>query len=165
LSVHCASPQPRGRLFRGSGNLSVFEIKQAPSLSPDPFANLAAGDGILVVKIPFDEREKFGWKDVALSQIINFADRLAAFNYTSQASHVALFLGERNGKHWFLNNTAEHGPLIIQESEFIRLYGGSDMDVARPVEIPISRMKGTRAGRLRMSSGISRSTIYGQRTA
>jgi hypothetical protein len=122
--------------------LQSLKTNKPPSLVQDPFANLATGDVILIDKIPFEEREKFGWKDMAVSQAVNFADQLASANYTSKASHVALFLGERNGKRWFLNNTTEHGPVIIQESEFLRLYGGRGMDVARLVGKPISKEEG-----------------------
>ena len=126
----------------GAEILQSLKTGKPPSLDQDPFASLRAGDVILIDRIPFAERDKYGWKDTALSQGINFADRLASSNYTSQASHVALFLGERNGKRWFLNNTTEHGPVIIQESEFLRLYGGRDMDVARLIGKPISKEEG-----------------------
>jgi hypothetical protein len=126
----------------GAEILQSLKTNKPPSLDQDPFANLAVGDVILIDRIPFAERDKYGWKDTALSQGINFADRLASSNYTSQASHVALFLGTRNGKRWFLNNTTEHGPVIIQESEFLRLYGGRDMDFARLIGKPISQEEG-----------------------
>jgi hypothetical protein len=126
----------------GAEILQSLKTNKPPSLDQDPFTNLVAGDVILIDRIPFAEREKYGWKDTALSQGINFADRLASSNYTSQASHVALFLGERNGKRWFLNNTTEHGPVIIQESEFLRLYSGRDMDFARLIGKPISKEEG-----------------------
>jgi hypothetical protein len=126
----------------GSEILQSLKTNKPSRLDQDPFANLAAGDVILVDRISFEDRDKYGWKETALSQGINFADRLASSNYTSQASHVALFLGERNGKRWFLNNTTEHGPVIIQESEFLRLYSGRDMDVARLIGKPISKEEG-----------------------
>ena len=157
-SIEVVTPQMRSELMtsvssaiqarsssssrEGTEILQSLKANKPPSLDQDPLANLAAGDVILIDRIPFAERDKYGWKDTALSQGINFADRLASSNYTSQASHVALFLGARNGKRWFLNNTTEHGPVIIQESEFLRLYSGRDMDFARLIGKPISKEEG-----------------------
>jgi hypothetical protein len=137
IQVRGSSPSREGAEI-----LQSLKTDKPPNLDQDPYASLMAGDVILIDRIPFSERDKYGWKDMALSQGVNFADRLASSNYTSRASHVALFLGERNSKRWFLNNTTEHGPVIIQESEFLRLYGGRDMDVARLVGKPISKEEG-----------------------
>jgi hypothetical protein len=115
----------------GTEILQSLKTNKPPSLDQDPFASLVAGDVILIDR-----------NDMLQSQVINFLDRLASSNSPSQAYHVALFLGERNGKRWFLNNTLASGPVIIQESEFLRMYRGHDMDFARLIGKPISKEEG-----------------------
>jgi hypothetical protein len=50
-------------------------------------------------------------------------------------------LGERNGKRWYLDNTGK-GPIIKEESEFLKEYGARKMDVATLVGQPLSRHEG-----------------------
>lgn len=137
IQARTATPSDEGQDI-----LRSLRTNKPPSPVRDPaheFDNLKAGDVILVGKIPINQGGELGWTDMAISQLVNFADRLASHNYTSEASHVAVFLGEKNGKRWFLNNTSEHGPVIIEEKEFMRLYGERKMDYARLIGKPIGQ--------------------------
>jgi hypothetical protein len=120
--------------------------------------NLVAGDIILVAPIPFKDWEKAGVKDVLISNGTNLLDRWGSSNWSSPASHAAIFLGERNGKRWYMDNTSEHGPVIKEEQLFLKEYGQLQMDVATLVGQPISAEEGRKifdaAHRLR-DEGIS----------
>jgi hypothetical protein len=101
-------------------------------------ASLAPGDVILVAPIPSRDIGKAGWRDVLISNGINLLDRWGSENWSSPASHAAVFLGERNGKRWYLDNTSSHGPVIKEEPEFLKEYGKRKMDVATLVGQPLS---------------------------
>ena len=100
--------------------------------------DLVPGDVILIASVPFADREKAGMKDVLISNAIKLLDRWSTNCWSSPASHVALYLGERNGKRWYEDNTSEHGPVIKEEQEFLKEYGARKMDVATLVGEPIS---------------------------
>jgi sRNA-binding protein len=108
--------------------------------------NLAVGDVILVASVQMNESIKDETpdhlEDVVKSNSINFLDRYASDNWSSPASHAAIFLGERNGKRWYLNNTSDHGPVIIEEKDFLKEYGHRQMDVATLVGQPLSQHEG-----------------------
>ena len=76
-----------------------------------------------------------------ISNGINFLDRWGSDNWTSPASHAAIFLGKRNGKNWYLDNTGV-GPVIKDEKEFLEEYGQRRMDVATLVGQPLSQHEG-----------------------
>ena len=106
--------------------------------------NLAPGDVILVApapKKPFFGNIKYKFKEELLSKGINWLDRWGSNNWSSPASHAAVFLGERNGKRWYLDNTGA-GSLIKEESEFLNEYGARNMDVATLVGQPLSQHEG-----------------------
>jgi hypothetical protein len=114
---------------------------------PSPVKNirdLAPGDVILVDAIGwgawFKGKTKEHLKDVALSQGIRFFDGWFTGS-ESPYSHAALFLGKRNGKNWYLDNTSA-GPIIKDEKEFLKQYGQRRMDVATIVGQPLSRHEG-----------------------
>lgn len=111
--------------------------------------NLSVGDVILVapytMKAPvpkkgLKEKEKY-FKDVMISNGINLLDRWASDNWSSPASHAAIFLGDRNNKRWYLDNTGV-GPVIKEEEEFLKEYGQRPMDVATLVGQPLSQHEG-----------------------
>lgn len=113
-----------------------------PSLFKN-IASLKAGDVILVAPIPLkDATTVKGLWEAEKSQVISFADQWGSDRWNANASHAAIFLGERNGKRWYLNNTSEHGPVILEEREFLREYGERQMDVASYVGEPISKEQG-----------------------
>jgi hypothetical protein len=132
-------------------NKQVQEIMRSfrTSAPPNPvknIANLTPGDVILVTPPLMrerlkDEDAKHLW-DVMVGNGINFMDRWGSDNWTSPASHAAIFLGMRNGKRWYLNNTSDHGPVIMEESAFLKEYGGRRMDVATLVGQPLSQHEG-----------------------
>ena len=132
-------------------NKQVQEIMRSfrTSEPPNPvknITNLTPGDVILVGLTPMKGRltdeDKEHLKDVMISKSINFLDRWGSNNWTSPASHAAIFLGVRNGKRWYLNNTSGHGPVIMEESAFLKEYGGRRMDVATLVGQPLSQHEG-----------------------
>lgn len=104
--------------------------------------NLVPGDIILMAPVPFKDREKAGMKDVLISNGVNLLDRWGSNNRSSPASHAAVFLGEKNGKRWYMDNTSAHGPVIKEEHEFLKEYGQRQMDVATLVGEPISPAEG-----------------------
>ncbi len=94
--------------------------------------NLAPGDVILVATDLKDLKSKG----------INFLDRWGSDNWSSPASHAAIFLGVRNGERWYLDNTSAHGPVILAEKDFLKEYGQRGMDVATLVGQPLSQHQG-----------------------
>lgn len=115
---------------------------------PNPVKNissLAPGDVILVAPVPMKaglkDETKEHLKDVMISNGINFLDRWGSDNWTSPASHAAIFIGTRNGKNWYLDNTSE-GPVIKDEKQFLKQYGQRRMDVATLVGQPLSQHEG-----------------------
>jgi len=108
--------------------LRSFKMKEPPNPVKN-IADLASGDVILVA--PSDMG----------SEAIRFLDRYGSDNWTSPASHAAIYLGERDGKRWYLDNTME-GPMIKDEAEFMKKYGSRQMDVATLVGQPLSRHEG-----------------------
>ncbi|MFH1718257.1 MAG: hypothetical protein ABIF19_12965 [Planctomycetota bacterium] len=115
---------------------------------PNPVKNissLAPGDVILVAPVPMkarlEEETEEHLKDVMISNGINFLDRWGSDNWTSPASHAAIFLGTRNGKNWYLDNTGV-GPVIKDEEQFLKQYGQRRMDVATLVGQPLSQHEG-----------------------
>jgi hypothetical protein len=117
--------------------LRSFKMKEPPSPVKN-ISDLAPGDVVLVAPTP-----KGGHlKDALISNGINLLDRWGSDNWTSPASHAAIFLGERNGKRWYLDNTSAHGPVIKEEAEFLKEYGARSMDVATLVGQPLSEHEG-----------------------
>jgi hypothetical protein len=115
---------------------------------PSPVKNissLAPGDVILVAPVPMKahlrEETVEHLKDVMISNGINLLDRWASDDRTSPASHAAIFLGKRNGKNWYLDNTGV-GPVIKDEKQFLKEYGQRRMDVATLVGQPLSQREG-----------------------
>jgi len=108
--------------------------------------NLAPGDVILVAPETMRERLKDEsrqhLKDILISNGINLLDRWGSDNLSSPASHALIFLGERNSKRWYLDNTSTHGPVIKEEKEFLKEYGQRRMDVATLVGQPLSQHEG-----------------------
>ena len=96
--------------------LRSFKMKEPPNPVKN-IADLAPGDVILVAA-----------SDMG-SEAIRFLDQYGSDNWTSPASHAATYLGERDGKRWYLDNTME-GPVIKDEAEFMKKYGSRQMDVA-----------------------------------
>jgi hypothetical protein len=114
-------------------------FKTGEPLSPvKNIDNLSVGDVILVAPAPL---KKAGLWDVWVSNGIQLLDRWGSDNWSSPASHAALFLGERNGKRWYLDNTSK-GPIIKEEQTFLKEYGQRQMDVATLVGQPLSRHEG-----------------------
>jgi hypothetical protein len=112
---------------------------------PNPIKNiadLAPGDVILVASSSWKDRKKEGEWEVGKSIGINFLDKWSSNNWSSPVSHAAIFLGKRNGKRWYFNNTFEHGPVIVEEKDFLREYGQRSMDVATLVGQPLSQHEG-----------------------
>jgi len=112
---------------------------------PPPVKNidkLAAGDVILVAPVPMKKLLKQP-SDVVVSNGINLLDKWGSDNWSSPASHAAVFLGERNGKRWYLDNTGtDKGPVIKEESAFLKEYGARQIDVATLVGQPLSQHEG-----------------------
>lgn len=77
-----------------------------------------------------------------LSNGINWLDRKGSNNPSSPASHAIVFLGKRNGKNWYLDNTYATGPVIKDEKAFLQEYGHRSMDVATLVGQPLSAHEG-----------------------
>jgi hypothetical protein len=132
-------------------NAQVQKIMRLLGTSEPPnpvknIADLAPGDVILVARTPMrrhlKDEDKEHLKDVMVSTGINLLDRWGSDNWTSPASHAAIFLGERNGTRWYLNNTSERGPVIMEEKAFLKEYGGRRMDVATLVGQPLSLHEG-----------------------
>jgi hypothetical protein len=74
--------------------------------------------------------------------MLNKIDNWASDNSGSPASHTATYLGEKDGKRWYLNNTPEDGPVIMEEKDFLAKYYGRDMNVATLVGQPLSKHEG-----------------------
>jgi hypothetical protein len=102
---------------------------------PNPvknLSNLAPGDVILVATDSKDIKSK----------CINFLDRWGSDNWSSPASHAAIFLGALNSERWYLDNTSAHGPVILAEKDFLKEYGQRGMDVATLVGQPLNEDEG-----------------------
>ena len=128
-------------------NLQAREIYRSlkTKAPPNPVKNidnLAPGDVVLVGAISLKDYKKTGIWEAGKSNAINFLDRWGSNNWSSPASHAAIFLGERNGKRWYLDNTSDHGPVIKEEAQFLAEYGQRQMDVATLVGQPISQHQG-----------------------
>ena len=124
--------------------LRSLKTKKPPELAnlTKSIDNLVPGDVILVPPLHFKDWKKAGIGDVLKSNGTNLLDRWGSNNWSSPASHAAIFLGERNGKRWYMDNTLEHGPVIIEEQLFLKEYGQLQMDVATLVGQPISAEEG-----------------------
>ncbi len=120
--------------------LRSFKTKEPPSPVKN-IDNLAAGDIILVAPWPKKDWKKAGLWEVGVSNGINLMDRWGSGNWSSPASHAAIFLGERNGKRWYMDNTGK-GPIIKEEQAFLKEYGARKMDVATLVGQPLSQHEG-----------------------
>ena len=124
--------------------LRSFKTKEPPNPVKN-IDNLAAGDIILVAPVQLEEHlrdeSKHHLKDVMISNGINLLDRWGSGNWSSPASHAAIFLGERNGKRWYMDNTGK-GPIIKEEQAFLKEYGARKMDVATLVGQPLSQHEG-----------------------
>ena len=103
--------------------------------------NLALGDVILVAPVPLKDLKKAGAWNVGVSNGINFLNKWSSDNWSSPVSHAAIFLGEKNGKRWYMDNTSA-GPIIMEESAFLKEYGARQMDVATLVGQPLSQHEG-----------------------
>jgi hypothetical protein len=121
--------------------ITSLKTKAPPSLVKS-IDNLAPGDVILVAAIPLEDYKKAGVWEVGKSNAINLLDQWGSNNWSSPASHAAIYLGVRNGKRWYLDNTSEHGPVIKEEGYFLKEYGQRQMDVATLVGQPISQHQG-----------------------
>ena len=113
-------------------NISIIPPRSTKE-PPSPYKNISnlwPGDVILIAP------------DGPLSNIINKTDRWASDSSNSPASHTASYLGEKNGKRWYLNNTPETGPVIMEEKDFLEKYAKRKMDVATLVGQPISKQQG-----------------------
>jgi len=138
-----------GRLNEQAQSI-VQSFKTGEPVSPlKNIDNLSVGDVILVAPDPmksivqknaFKEKKTY-FKDVLISNGINLLDRWGSGNWSSPASHAAIFIGERKGKRWYLDNTGT-GPVIKEEKEFLKQYGQRQMDVATLVGQPLSRYEG-----------------------
>lgn len=120
--------------------LRSFKTKEPPSPIKN-IAELAPGDVILVAPWSLKDRNKAGYWEVGVSNGINLLDKWGSNNWSSPASHAAIFLGVRNGKRWYMDNTGK-GPVIKEEKEFLREYGARKMDVATLVGQPLSKREG-----------------------
>jgi len=120
--------------------LKSFRMKEPPS-PVKSIVDLAAGDVILVAPVPLKDGKTAGLGDVLVSNSINLLDRWGSDDWSSPASHTALFLGERDGRRWYLDHTSD-GPLIMDEVSFLKTYGARRMDVATLVGQPLSRLEG-----------------------
>ncbi|MFH0732347.1 MAG: hypothetical protein V2A72_05450 [Candidatus Omnitrophota bacterium] len=118
-----------------------FKMKEPPSPIKN-ITNLAPGDVILVAAFPLKDLRKAGLWNVGSSNVVNMLDRWGTDGSKSPASHSAIFLGERNGKRWYLDNTSSHGPIIMEEEAFLKEYGERQMDVATLVGQPLSKEEG-----------------------
>ncbi len=125
--------------------LQSFKTDEPPNPVKN-IENLDPGDVILVAPVAMKAHVKdediHHFKDVVQSHAINLTDRWGSDNWSSPASHAAIFLGERNGKRWYLDNTLAHGPVIKEEKEFLKEYGERRMDVATLVGQPLSQREG-----------------------
>ncbi|MGD0280030.1 MAG: hypothetical protein ABSC11_12070 [Smithella sp.] len=123
-------------------NKQVQEIMRSFKTGEPPspvknIKNLDPGDVVLVAK----DTDIRHLKDYAVSKTVNFLDRWSSDNWSSPASHAAVFLGMRDGKRWYLDNTMA-GPIIKEEKEFLKEYGQRKMDVATLVGQPLSHHEG-----------------------
>ncbi|MBK9570311.1 MAG: hypothetical protein IPO53_10645 [Chitinophagaceae bacterium] len=105
-----------------------------PPLHFKKFSELQPGDVLLIAS------------DGILGDIISGADRLTSGNQ-STASHTVLYLKEVNGKKLFLDNTPGmsdatngRGPHIINEEQFMKIYGQRDADVAKPAVLELRNL-------------------------
>lgn len=97
-----------------------LKSKAPPPLPPRKYDELQPGDVILISR-----------DDSYSSFFINLGDRLTT-DLKSPASHTVLFLKTVNGKKLFLDHTPGRGSHVIDEDEFLRLYGSREMLAASP---------------------------------
>jgi hypothetical protein len=112
-----------------TGVIKSLKIKAPPS----PIKNLSEltpGDVILISP------------DGKMSKLLNKVDRWASDDSRSPASHTATYIGEKYGKRFYLNNTPEEGPVIMEERYFLAKYYERDMHVATMVGEPLSKHQG-----------------------
>jgi hypothetical protein len=119
----------QGQNDTAQGIIRSLKIKEPPSPTKN-ISDLAAGDVILIAP------------NGTMSSILNKVDRWASDSSNSPASHTATYLGEKYGKRFFLNNTPEEGPVIMEEKDFLAKYYGRDMNVATLVGEPLSKHEG-----------------------
>ena len=137
----------------GTGNnAQALEILRSFEGSPlahpvKSMKELTPGDVILIA--PDYLRSRGRDEDVShhlyewgLSNGINWLDRKGSNNPSSPASHAIVFLGKRNGKNWYLDNTYATGPVIKDAKAFLQEYGHRSMDVATLVGQPLSAHEG-----------------------
>ncbi len=120
--------------------LRSFKTKEPPNPIKN-IAELAPGDVVLIAPWPLKDRKKEGYWEVGVSNGINLLDKWGSNNWSSPASHAAIYLGVRNGKRFYLDNTGK-GPMIKEEKYFLQEYGARKMDVATLVGQPLSRHEG-----------------------
>ena len=120
--------------------IKSFKTKEPPNPIKN-IAELAPGDVVLIAPWSLKDRKKEGYWEVGVSNGINLLDKWGSNNWSSPASHAAIFLGVRNGKRFYLDNTSK-GPMIKEEKYFLQEYGARKMDVATLVGQPLSRHEG-----------------------
>ena len=135
ISDRTATPNEQAREILGA---IAGENKPAPVKNIE---KLAAGDVILVAPYTADDHKKAGAWNFGVSNGINLLDRWGSNNWSSPASHAAVYLGEKNGKRWYFDNTGK-GPVILEEGKFLQDYGVRNMDVATLVGQPLSMHEG-----------------------
>jgi len=116
-----------------------------PSVPTKNLKDLAPGDVILVAPdsllVKGSDETGIHFVNFLESNGINLLDRFGSNNWSSPASHAAIFIGSRDGKRWYLDNTSK-GPVIKNEATFLREYGHRQMDVATLVGQPLSQHEG-----------------------
>lgn len=111
-------------------------IKEPPS----PVKNLqelASGDVILVGVEP-DPKKTGDW---LISRAVVLGDRFGSGDWESPSSHTAVFLGERNGKRWYMDHVSETGTVILDEEAFLKKYGHRELNAAAVAQ-PLSKKQG-----------------------
>ena len=119
----------QGQNDTAQGIIKSLKIKEPPSPIKN-ISKLQPGDVILIAP------------NGTMSGILNKVDRWASDSPNSPASHTATYLGEKYGKRFYLNNTPETGPVIMEEKDFLKEYGGRGMNVATLVGEPLSKHEG-----------------------
>jgi hypothetical protein len=119
----------QGENDTAQGIIKSLKIKEPPSPIKN-ISELAPGDVVLIAP------------NGLMSKMLNKIDNWASDNSGSPASHTASYLGEKDGKRWYLNNTPEDGPVIMEEKDFLAKYYGRDMNIATLVGQPLSKHEG-----------------------
>lgn len=122
------------------GIISSLKTNKPPELESQSknMDELAPGDVILVSRVYLKDWQKSGASDILISNAVSLIDKWSSNCWSSPASHAAVFLGERGGKRWYMDNTSEHGPVIKEEGQFMKEYGAREMNVATVAAEPIS---------------------------